>query len=229
LKIENEKSLRGIILNSPNQHLILNSQLNAMRFSRSESLSVPCTFAQLVPGRQHPDGRRYLPLIVLRLADAGPVDAHPAVSALGVVDRHHVVDLALEGRVGVARLVFLLSSVRLQASQPAFDSVSPAPAERSGFRQGLVAEAGLTAGRASTAPTAYGRVVAVPAWEAEREHLPYESLYTELLLDIGVGIVGVRTSVTAASLAETIGKPQIEPGDWLEVRRSRIDILAFET
>ena len=141
------------------------------------------------------------------------MDDRPAVSALGIVDRHHVVDLALEGRAGVARLVFLLSSVRLQAGQP---------------RQGLVAEEGLAAGRASTAPTAYGRVVAVPAWEAEREHLPYESLYTELLLDIGVGIIGVRTSVTAASLAETIGRSHVEPGDWLEVRRSRIDMLAFE-
>ncbi|MDQ2996576.1 MAG: hypothetical protein M3R61_05900 [Chloroflexota bacterium] len=207
-----------------------------MRFPSSEQLSLPCTFAQLVPGRQHPDGRRYLPLIVLRLADARPVDAHPAVAALGVVDRHHVVDLALEGRAGVARLVFLLSGVRLQAGQPHFHTVPPelGSPERSrrikgsGFRQGLVAEEGLTAGRASTAPTAYGRVVAVPAWEAEREHLPYESLYTELLLDIGVGIIGVRTSVTAASLAETIGKSQIEPGDWLEVRRSRVDMLAFE-
>jgi hypothetical protein len=184
-----------------------------MRFPSSEQLNLPCTFAQLVPGRQHPDGRRYLPLIVLRLPDARPVDDQPAVAALGVVDRHHVVDLALAGRAGVARLVFLLSSVRLEVDRP---------------RQGLVAEGNLAAGRASMAPIAYGRVVAVPAWEAEREHLPYESLYTELLLDIGAGIIGVRTSVTAASLAETIGKPQIEPGDWLEVRRSRIDILAFE-
>ena len=207
-----------------------------MRFPSSDQLNLPCTFAQIVPGRQHPDGRRYLPLIVLRLADARPVDDQPAVAALGVVDRHHVVDLALEGRAGVARLVFLLSSVRLQLGRSPFHSAPPelgSPergrrVEESGFRQGLLAEDGLAPGRASTAPIAYGRVVAVPAWEAEREHLPYESLYTELLLDIGVGIIGVRTSVTAASLAETIGKPQIEPGDWLEVRRSRIDILAFE-
>jgi hypothetical protein len=184
-----------------------------MRFPSRHQLSLPCTFAQLVPGRQHPDGRRYLPLIVLRPADARPVGDQPALEALGVVDRHHVVDLALEGRAGVARLVFLLSSVRLQAGQQL---------------QGLVPEHGLAPGRPSTAPSAYGRVVAVPAWEAEREHLPYESLYTELLLDIGSGVIGVRTSVTAASLSETIGKPQIEPGDWLEVRRSRIDILAFE-
>src|SRR5258706_3953109 len=170
-----------------------------MRFPLSEQLNLPCTFAQIVPGRQHPDGRRYLPLIVLRLADAWPMDNRPAVAALGVVDRHHVVDLALEGRAGVAQLVFLLSGVYLQVGQP---------------RQGLVAEDGLTEGRASMAPIAFGRVVAVPAWEARREHLPYESLYTELLLDIGAGIIGVRTSVTAASLAETIGKPRIEPDDW---------------
>ena len=191
-----------------------------MRFPLSEQLNLPCTFAQIVPGRQHPDGRRYLPLIVLRPAEAQPVGDRPAVAALAVVDRHHVVNLGLEGRAGVARLVFLLSGVSLQVGQPPFHS--------SGFRQGLVAEDGQAEGRASTALIAYGRVVAVPAWEAQREHLPYESLYTELLLDIGVGIIGVRTSVTAASLAETIGKPQIEPGDWLEVRRSRIDILAFE-
>jgi hypothetical protein len=53
-------------------------------------------------------------------------------------------------------------------------------------------------------------------------------LYTELLLDIGSGIVGVRTSATAESLAESLGKPRIEPGDWLRVSRSRIDILGFE-
>jgi hypothetical protein len=185
----------------------------AMRFPLSEQLNLPCTFAQLVPGKQHADGRRYLPLIVLGMPDARPVADQPVLPALGVVDRHHVVDLALEGRAGVARLVFLLSSVRLQAGH---------------MLQGLVPEENLAAGRASTAPIAYGRVVAVPAWEAERKHFPYEALYTELLLDIGVGIIGVRTSVTAASLAATIGKAQIEPGDWLEVRRSRIDILAFE-
>jgi hypothetical protein len=182
-----------------------------MKFPHADQLNLPCTFGRLVPGKLHPDGRRYLPLIILELPDAHTTDA-ASVTVLGVVDRHHVVDPALVGRAGVARLVFLLSSVRLQESPS---------------RQGLMPEEGLAAGRASTAPTAYGRVVAVPSWEAERQHLPYESVYTELLLDIGVGVVGVRTSVTAASLAETIGKPRVEPGDWLEVRRSRIDILGF--
>ncbi len=180
-----------------------------MRFPNRERLSLPCVFERLVPGQLHPDGRRYLPLIVLRPTATSQNGAAPT---LGVVDRHHAVDPALEGRTGVAQLVFLLSSVRLQEGVP---------------RQALVAEPGLAAGRASTMPAAYGRVLAVPSWEAEREHLPYEALYTELLLDVGVGVIGVRTSVTAASLAETIGKSRVEPGDWLEVRRSRIDILGF--
>jgi hypothetical protein len=174
-----------------------------MRFPNSEQLRLPCVFEQFIAGKPHPDGRRYLPLIVLRLpATAG-------LTTLAVVDRHHVVDLAQEGRGGIARLVFLLSTVRLQ------DPL---------LRQGLEDEDG----RGATAPVAYGRVVAVPTWEAQQQQLPYEALYTELLLDIGSGIVGVRTSATAASLAESLGKPRIEPGDWLRVSRSRIDILGFE-
>jgi hypothetical protein len=176
-----------------------------MRFPNSEQLTLPCVFERFVPGQLHPDGRRYLPLIVLRVAG---IEA-----PIGVVDRHHRVDAALEGRAGSAKLVFLLSKVRLQSGEA---------------RQGLVPEDGIAPGRASTVPTAYGRVLAVPSWEAEREHLPYEALYTELLLDVGAGVIGVRTSLTAANLAEVIGKPQIEPGDWIEVARSRVDILAFE-
>jgi len=153
-----------------------------------------------------------LPLIVLRPTAIQP-DGAVSTPLLGLVDRHHVVDQQLVGRAGVARLVFLLSSVRLQDAAP---------------RRGLIAESGLPDGRPLTMPIAYGQVIAVPSWEAEREHLPYESLYTELLLDVGLGVIGVRTSVTAQSLAEVIGKPRIEPGDWLVVRRSRVDILGFE-
>jgi hypothetical protein len=181
-----------------------------MRFPAIEQLVLPCRFERCVSGKLHADGRRYLPLILLRLPE--PPANVLALPLLGVVDRHHVVDLALEGRDGTARLVFLLSNVRLQEPP----------------RQGLEAEAELADGRASTAPTAYGRVVAVPTWEAEQGRLPYESLYTELLLDIGLGIVGVRTNATASSLAERLGKPRIEPDDWLRVWRSRIDILGFE-
>ena len=180
-----------------------------MRFPALETVALPCAFAEVVPGRPHPDGRRYLPLLVLRLP--APDDDPARAALLGVVDRHHRVDEALAGRAGVARLIFLLSAVR----------VLDAP------RQGLFAEEGLVAGRPSTAPVAYGRVAAVPAWESAQQHLPYETLYTELVLDVGIGTIGVRTSATAASLAEAIGKPRIAPGDWLAVRRSRVDILAF--
>ena len=181
-----------------------------MRFPHSDQLALRCRFERFVPGKLHADGRRYLPLIVLRLPDVQVADVL-TIPALGVVDRHHVVDPALDGREGIAQLVFLLSNVRLQEPP----------------RQGLVAEEHLVASRASTTPTAYGRVLAVPTWEAEQEYLPYESLYTELLLDIGLGVVGVRTNATADSLAEHLGKPRVEPGDWLRVWRSRIDILGF--
>lgn len=189
-----------------------------MRFPALETVALPCTFERVVPGELHADGRRYLPLIVLRLAvpdgDAG------RVALLGVVDRHHRVDEALVGRPGIARLVFLLSALRVLDSP----------------RQGLFAEGESHAGRPSTMPLACGRVSEVHAWEAEREHLPYESLYTELVLDVGIGTIGVRTSATAASLAGQIrlrpsaaeGAPRVAPGDWLAVRRSRVDILAFD-
>lgn len=173
-----------------------------MHFPLANQLDLPCRLGAVLPGALHPGGRRYLPLLVLQLANA---------FELGVVDRHHRVDEALLGSVGSAQLVFLLSTIRLQqASETA----------------GLFAESSVS-GRPSTRPTMYGRVLAVPTWDTEREHLPYESLYTELLLDIGVGVVGVRTSATAQSLAESLGKARIEVGDWLLVERSRIDILAF--
>lgn len=176
-----------------------------MRFPHADQLRLPCRFESLVPGQLHPDGRRYLPLLLLRLPSGA------GVPLIGVVDRHHLVDQSLEGRSGSARLIFLLSNVQIQEPP----------------RQGLEDER-LAEGRASTAPTAYGRVIAIPTWEAEQQHLPYESLYTELLLDIGVGVVGVRTNATAASLAERLGKPRIEVGDSIRVWRSRIDILGFE-
>ena len=188
-----------------------------MRFPLVDQLELPCTFEGLVPGRLHPDGRRYLPLIVLRLpaarANAPTATPTAGVTTLGVVDRHHLVDQALEGRAGIARLVFLLSSVRLQDPP---------------LRQGLADEEGGPGGWASMAPVAYGRVVAVPTWEQGETPLPYESLYTELVLDIGIGTIGVRTSTTAADLAQSLGKARVEVGDWLRVWRSGIDILAFE-
>jgi hypothetical protein len=174
------------------------------RFPLLERLAVPVTFDSYVPGKVHPDGRRYLPLLVFKLA--GGV-------MLGVVDRHHLVDPQLEGCTGIARLVFLLSNIMLQ---------SPAAT-----RQGIFAEP-FNRGGMTTTPEAYGQIVAVPSWEVERGHLPYDRLYTELLLDVGVGTVGVRTHVTADDLSVKLGKAQLVTGDWIAVSRSRVDILGFD-
>lgn len=173
------------------------------RFPHLDQLAIPATFANYVPGRLHADGRRYLPLLVF--------DAGLAVP-LGVVDRHHIVAPELEGRRGTVQLVFLLSSVVMQPSGEQ--------------RRELVPEHTAN-GRASTAPDAYGQVLAVPTWEEQRGTLQYESLYTEFILDVGVGIVGVRTATTADSLTEALGTARIETGDWAHVGRSRIDILGF--
>jgi hypothetical protein len=174
------------------------------RFPHLDQLALPATFTGYIPGRLHPDGRRYLPLLVFDIGMAAP---------LGVVDRHHRVAPELEGRHGTIQLVFLLSSVALQPDGEQ--------------RRELVPET-VAHGRPSTAPAAYGEVVSMPTWEEQRGTLQYESLYTEFLLDVGVGVVGVRTATTAASLAEALGTPRIDVGDWVHVGRSRIDILGFK-
>ncbi len=174
------------------------------RFPHLDELHLPATLVRYVPGRPHPDGRRYLPLLIFEVGVGAPI---------GVVDRHHLVAPEQAGLPGSARLVFLLSHVTLQ---PAGEQ-----------RRGLVPEMALD-GRASTAPEAYGRVTAVPTWEEQRGTLQFESLYTEFLLDIGLGIVGVRTAATADSLSEALGKERLETGDWVRIGRSRIDILGFE-
>lgn len=174
------------------------------RFPALEQLALPAIFEHFVPGRLHPDGRRYLPLIVLRLENQ---------ALIGVVDRHHRIDPQMEGRRGTARLIFLLSSIERQ----------PPGEQRCGLETG---DSGP--GRASTAPDIFGRVVAVPTWETDQRS-GVAMLYTELLLDIGLGIVGVRTGTTLESLAVDPERQRIETGDWLAVRRSRIDILEFVT
>jgi hypothetical protein len=178
-----------------------------MRFPLLEQLDLPCVFEHLIPGRLHPDGRRYLPQIVLRPTAPGATGD----LLLAVVDRHHRVAEAHQGRAGSARLVCALSHLSLQAGQA---------------RRGLVPEPEWRGG-ASADPTILGRVVAIAAWEVTRGELPYEALYTELTLDIGLGIVGLRTSLTAPSLAAMIGKPSVETGDHITLTRSRIDILGF--
>lgn len=188
-----------------------------MRFPQSHKLYLNCIFERIVAGKLHSDGRRYLPLIVLRPTGIAhrteTTQVTPPNLLLGVVDRHHVIDQGLVGQPGVARLVCALSVLSLQTPP---------------HRQGLVPEPDAIAGYASTNPRVLGRVQEIITWEAERAHLPYESLYTEFLLDIGGGVVGVRTSMTADDLSGVLGKDRIETGDWIELARSRIDILAFD-
>jgi hypothetical protein len=181
-----------------------------MRFSLAEQLYLPCRFERIIPGQLHRDGRRYLPLLIFQLELPSLSPPH-AVRHLGVVDRHHLVDPQLVGAQGNAQILFLLSRIRLCSDRPIglFDTTD-------------------SSGRASTTPDAIGRVHAVGAWEAEREHLPYEALYAELTIDIGIGTIGVRTSTTASNLTEQLGKARFDPGDMLLVERSRIDILGFQ-
>ncbi|MBA3947435.1 MAG: hypothetical protein H0X37_23115 [Herpetosiphonaceae bacterium] len=173
------------------------------RFPLLEQLTLPATFSHYVPGNLHPDGHRYLPLLLWKLANG---------LEIGIVDRHHIIDPSCVGEQGEIGIVFLLSTITLQ------------PPDMQ--RQGLEPER-RSAGRVSTAPAAYGRVLHVPSWEEERGNLSYEYLYTELLLDIGLGIVGVRTAMTATDLQSTLGKERLEAGDWITVGQSRIDILQF--
>lgn len=172
-------------------------------FPHSEQLTLPALFARYVPGKLHPDGNRYLPLLIFALEDG---------FELGIVDRHHVVAPEQAGSKGIIRIVSSLSTIALQ----------PPEDRRHGFAREEQAHE-----RVVTAPAMYGQVVAIPRWEEDREHLAYEYLYTELLIDIGLGTVGVRTAMTAADLAAALGKPRLEVADRIRVSPSRIDVLAF--
>jgi hypothetical protein len=185
-----------------------------MRFPAIDQLNMPCTYTAYHAGRLHPDGRRYLPLIVLQPDAASDMatSVTPAEFLLGVVDRHHRVAQDGVGMHGSAQLVCALSALQIQ---------------RGPYQAGFMPEVGWRTGQPSTMPTVYGRVAEVISWEAERERLAYEALYTELLIDTGHGLLGLRTSATASSLAEQIGKARIEVGDAVVLQRSRIDILGW--
>ncbi len=184
-----------------------------VRFPLINIIAVSCVFERFVPGALHPDGRRYLPLIVLRpTTPPAPDTITPEGLRLGVVDRHHLIAESDVGRTGVARLVFALSALRVQ---------SPLS------RIGIEPEDGWTTRQASLTPTLYGQVVTVATWEPGGEHLPYRTLYTEMIIDAGIGMVGLRTTVTAENMTAAIGAERVVPGDWVELQRSRIDILAF--
>ncbi|NTW00039.1 MAG: hypothetical protein HGA19_01900 [Oscillochloris sp.] len=185
-----------------------------MYFPLINKLVLPCIFTQFVPGKLHPDGRRYLPLVVLQPTVPPTSEAvSPAGLLLGIVDRHHRVAPSAIGQAGVARLVFALSTLRVQ--QPP-------------YRTGFLPEDAWVPGQPSTAPTLYGQVAEVATWEEGSGQLPYQTLYTELLIDTSMGLVGLRTTITANTLSSTLGAAQVAPGDWVEIQRSRIDILAFK-
>jgi hypothetical protein len=181
------------------------SSLDVMpRFPNLDQVALPVHFERVIAGKLHADGRRYLPLLVLRLRGGGRI---------GVVDRHHVVAPDAAGREGAARLVFLLSNVRLQPH-----------GER---RQAIVPDR-MADDHVSTAPDVFGRVVAVPTWEVRSGDLPYDVVYMELLLNVGTGVVGLRTNVTADDLPAKLGTERFAIGDWVQVSRSRVDILGFD-
>ncbi|MFZ9858501.1 MAG: hypothetical protein ACO3F2_09265 [Roseiflexaceae bacterium] len=175
-----------------------------MIFSATNHLNLPCHFASFTPGEVHNDGRRYLPTIGLSLAEGTQQAYH-----LPVVDRHHQVNEAHVGLQGNALLVMLLCQFRLQTSTP---------------RQGLLATADGIPG----APRVYGHVTHVATWEIPETPLPYQSLYCEFVIDIGMGTVGVRTHATAPQLRQRLGTDTLNVGDWVEIWRPRIDILAFQ-
>lgn len=180
-----------------------------MRFPLADQLAVPCHFERLIPGQLHPDGRRYLPLIILR--PLVPEAKLPPDFRLAVVDRHHRVREADQGRNGSAQLVFALGALRAQTPP---------------YQHGLLVEAGAHPARSET-PTALGQVLAISAWEEGGGALPYRTLYAELTLDLGMGVIGVRTNLTAPDLAVALGVPRLEVGAYARLTQARIDILGF--
>ncbi len=187
-----------------------------MHFPHVHELRLACVCARVIPGKLHPDGRRYLPTVVLRLTQAmdSQTSDHQTSDDLmfGVVDRHHRLPADAVGRAGHAQIVAALSAVRLQTPP---------------YRRGFVPEAGWQPGAISMAPQIFAQVRQVFAWEIEAGNLPYAALYTELLLDVGQGTIGLRTSITAPDLAATLGTERLAPGDWVILDRSRIDLLGF--
>ncbi|MEF3273713.1 MAG: hypothetical protein K6356_04825 [Chloroflexus sp.] len=183
-----------------------------MRFKALHQLALRCRYEQFIPGELHADGRRYLPQIVIMPLAAGP-DTEPA-TRLWLVDRHHRADPALVGHYVVARLLCALSVVQLQTPP---------------FRAGFVPPPTCSLNVPLSEPVVYGRVVEVIAWEVQRGHLPFETLYTELVINLGEeATLGLRTTLSAPRIADLIGCERLLPGHWIEVHRSRIDLLALE-
>jgi hypothetical protein len=170
-----------------------------MHFPLTEQLGIICCFEQQIPGQLHPDGRRYLPQILLR-----PIRGS---ILLGIVDRHHRVALSDEGKTGRARLVASLGSVRSQ---------------RPPYRLGILSESASQSG-ITFMPTLLGHVHEVATLEAGSALLSSPSTYVELSLNIGVGLIGLRTNLSTTDFPGG----SLAPGSFLELVRTRIDILEF--
>ena len=181
-----------------------------MRFPQLHELHVPCEFVEVVAGELHPDGRRYLPLLVFALDPDPRHTVTPAGFRLGVVDRHHRVDLNTCGRRGMARLVCALGRFQPQLAP---------------FHLGWQPE---RASLISTMPTIFAQIEEVLTWEHQQGYLAHESLYAELRVVIGQSRLGFRNSLTAPAIREVLGKDRLAAGDFIQLERPRIDILAFE-
>lgn len=184
-----------------------------MRFKALDRLYLRCRYDQFIPGALHEDGRRYLPQIVVTPLDAG---ADTAVGTrLWLVDRHHRVDPTLVGHIINVRLLCALSSIRMQ--------VPP-------LRAGFIPSPTETATAPLSEPVIYGQVADVLTWEMQREYLPFETLYAESVIRLSErATIGLRTTLSAPQIADLIGCAHLLTGHWIEIQRSRIDILALET
>lgn len=174
-----------------------------MRFPHADQLHLPGRCTHLIPGKLHPDGRRYLPTVALELTAAATCSPHGL--RLGLVDRHHRLPPDAVGHSGTAQLVCALSTLQRQTSP---------------YQRGFVPEAGWQSGQLSMAPDVLAQVQQVWTWEAHPDALATPMIYIELLLDVGHGALGLRTNLPAME--------PLHPGDWIHLARSRIDLLGFE-
>lgn len=172
-----------------------------MRFSALSHLQLTATVVRTIAGELHPDGRRYLPRLVLQFDDVGP-DGNRALQ-LVIVDRHHVsIADVWDGRHVELALICALSRIERQT-----------PPLRNGWL--LPQTPLLPAGDAVIA----GEIVALPVWEDRHGAAEFNTIYTEFVLRVGHQTIGVKTGMAAD------GSPALAVGDQVLLTRSRIDLL----
>ena len=174
-----------------------------MRFPAANQLHFGCRFADLLPGRLHSDGRRYLPTLIL----AWPTHAQQPLH-LALVDRHHRVDLDLIGQQGHAQLIFALGELtRFVGTKPS---------------EGLHPEAGWEQRGFSSNPTVIATIEELLDWEQDPTPLSNPMIYAEMLLRFGDARVGLRTSLSATDFPAPL-----RTGEIIVLRNARLDILGF--